>query len=153
MNLFIRSVWALWSVCFIAMAVGLGMLLTEGTEAETAPTVVGKTVTLAWDAPTTNVDGTPYNDAGGYEVAIAAETADLNGSDQPLETATITDPAVTEFPFSTTVASGRYSFWVRAFDRVGNNSVWTGPVITTIDSVGPNPPINLTIKITINIGG
>lgn len=138
-------------VAVISLAFLSTMLLGEAVN---PPTVVGKTVTTAWDAPTTNVDGTPYTDQGGYILAIAVENADLNGADEPLSTTPINDPAVTEIPFNTSVPDGRYSFWVCAVDRVGNRSVWAGPVITTVDAMGPNPPTNFTIRITLfELGG
>jgi hypothetical protein len=73
-------------------------------------------VTLAWDAPTANVDGSPLTDLAGYRIYF--------GQTSPLTVANSTSiyvGNVTSYTIST-LEPGTYYFAVSALDVVGNAS-------------------------------
>ncbi|MCZ6795876.1 MAG: fibronectin type III domain-containing protein [Planctomycetota bacterium] len=82
-------------------------------------------VTLAWDAPTSNADGSPLNDLVGYRIydGVVSGVYDM-----------VTDVgAVTQFSFDA-LSPGTYFFAVTAYDTFGNESVFSGEIQV---SVGP----------------
>lgn len=75
------------------------------------PPVNGTDVTLAWDAPTTNADGTPLEDLAGYNVHV-------------IENASARTPVfTTETTHTVTLPAGTHRVWVTAQDTAGNRSI------------------------------
>lgn len=72
------------------------------------PHQVMSSITLEWDAPTTNTDDTPLIDLGGYTVYKGPDAISLS----PI--ADINDPLVTTY--QTTLSSGIHYFGVSAWD-------------------------------------
>lgn len=88
------------------------------------------TVTLLWDAPTQNEDGTPLTDLAGYEV----NTTDVGN------TTTYTTPDL---------APGSYRFVVRAYDTAGNKSADSNEVVIAVTPTGtPTPTVTPTVTPT-----
>lgn len=78
-------------------------------------------VTLEWDAPTTDAVGRPLSDLAGYRLYYrAAESA--QGSDVVLELGAETRVSVTG------LAKGEYLFAVTAVDELGNESDLSEPL-------------------------
>ncbi len=98
---------------------------------------------LSWSPPTTNVDGTPLTDLGGYKIycGIAARTYNV-----------IKDVGnVVEYLILNMVSKdGTYFCAVTAYDTTGNESAYSNEVSFTIDYTAPNPPSSGTPKITVN---
>jgi hypothetical protein len=84
-------------------------------------------VTIAWDAPTTNADGTPLTDLAGYRIYF--------GTASPLtvDNSTSVDAGnVTEFRV-TGLEAGTYYFAVSAVDSNGNASSFSDEVSAEVD--------------------
>ena len=73
-------------------------------------------VTLAWDAPTTNTDDSPYTDPGGYIVYYGTSSGNYAYSSN-----------IGNFTSSTisNLASGTWYFAVKAVNSVGNQSAYS----------------------------
>lgn len=83
------------------------------------------TVTLNWQAPTTNTDGTALNDLGGYTIDYGTNSAQLTQS------ATVASPA-TSYTFQN-LTPGVWYFTVRAYTTGGVQGEPAGVVSTTVD--------------------
>lgn len=70
-------------------------------------------VTLTWDSPTTNADGTPLEDLAGYKIYYGISEGNY--------TASIDAGNVTTYTVSN-LSSGTYYFAVTAYDISGNES-------------------------------
>jgi len=75
-------------------------------------------VTLAWDAPTTNVDGSPLTDLSGYRIYY--------GTSSGVFTSEINVGNVTTYSISN-LSQGTYYFAVKAYDAEGNYSEYSSP--------------------------
>jgi len=80
-------------------------------------------VTLAWDAPTTNADGTPLTDLAGYNV--------YDGETSGIYTAVTDVGDVTTFTLKGLPAGLRF-FAVTAYDSSGNESDFSVEVSATL---------------------
>ena len=99
-------------------------------------------VTLQWDAPTTNVDGTPLTDLAGYKVYYGNESGNYTNN---IDVNNITTYEITN------LADGTYYFAVTAYDTSGNESDYSNEVNKTLDATSPSVPGGCTIiNITIN---
>ncbi len=81
-------------------------------------------VTLSWQSPTTNVDGSPLNDLNRYKVYYGIMSRDYNKS--------------TDVGFNATVSIGELTpgiwyFSVTAIDHSGNESGYSNEVAKAID--------------------
>ena len=86
-----------------------------------------KDVVLEWDAPTTNVDGTPVTDLAGFRIYEHKNSAyNKIGSDISLETLTTT----------INLAQGVYCFIATAYDTSGNESDYSNEVCKDMLSPG-----------------
>ena len=82
-------------------------------------------VTLSWQAPAENVDGSPLTDLAGYRI-YWGETSGVypNSID-------VTEPQITSQTIS--LASGDYYFVMTALDAEGNESAYSNEVIKTVN--------------------
>lgn len=115
-----------------------------------AQVITSKNPIAAWTAPTKNADGTPLTDLDHYIVAV---------SSQPLAEPTSAEGAVImavggatqELDLTPMLASLNapppYWVWVRAVDKFGNEGGWTDAVNFTPDTVPPDKPTGLHIKV------
>jgi len=111
-------------VIFVVFVIFMG-LLGGVSEAGTS------SVTLQWDAPTTNEDGTPLTDLGGYKLYWGHETGVYTKS---MDVGDVTTYTVSGLP------DGLYYFAVTAYDTYGNESDFSNEVSTTLDTVRPGRP-------------
>ena len=88
-----------------------------------APPPPVKTATLTWDAPTTNADGTPLTDMGGYKVYYGTASGKYTFS---LDVGNITTYRIEG------LSPGTYYFAVTASDASGNESDYSNEVSKTI---------------------
>jgi len=101
-----------------------------------AAPVFGASVTLTWDAPTTNEDGTPLTDLAGYDVHYGSATQTYSLS--------VDVGNVTSYTWDVGEREDEVLFFnVRAYDTYGNFSVYNGEISVPFGMVAPNPPINL----------
>lgn len=89
--------------------------------------------TLSWDAPTTNADGTPLTDLGGYKVYYGTASR-VYGT--PIDVKNVLTYKVIG------VTKGTY-FAVTAYDTSGNESAYSNEVIYIVK---PGCPNNLRIQ-------
>lgn len=82
-------------------------------------------VSLAWQAPTENVDGTPLTDLAGYRIFYGEQSRSYT------EELALTDAAATDH--SLTLPSGYYYFALTAVDAAGNQSAFSNEVVKVVD--------------------
>lgn len=99
----------------------------------TPPAIAGQAV-LTWDPPTTNMDGTPLTDLGGYK-AYWGTTSGNYGS--VISVGNVLTYTTTGLP------DGTYYFAVTAYDIAGNESDFSNEVSKTITSVAIPAPTAL----------
>ena len=80
-------------------------------------------VTLAWDAPTTNADGTPLTDLAGYKVYYGTASGNYTVSKDVGNVLTYT---------ITGLQTGTYYFAATSYNTLGNESVYSNEVRKTI---------------------
>lgn len=118
--------------------IGLVIIIIGGVIAYALPTQ-NKT-TLTWDAPTTNVDGSPITDLGGYKVYWSATSGiytDLNSKDVG-NVLTVQVPTLGIF-------KGNTCFVLTAYDIAKNESDFSNEVCANFVNK-KRPPTNLGIQ-------
>jgi len=111
----------MWPLVLVPLLILIIML--AGCEARTAA------LTVSWDAPTTNTDGSPLTDLAGYNVYINGTQV---GTTQ-------------EVSFPVTLGNGSQCATVTAIDTNGNESAQSAAACIDIDELAPNPPDNVRI--------
>ncbi|MBV8854064.1 MAG: fibronectin type III domain-containing protein, partial [Sinobacteraceae bacterium] len=84
-------------------------------------------VTLSWQAPTQNADGTPLMNLQGYEIHYG------KASQSYTETVKIANPGVTDYVVQN-LAPGKYYFALTAYNSAGVQSSLSGEVSTVINN-------------------
>jgi protein involved in ribonucleotide reduction len=99
---------------------------TPGTPPANDTTCNGIHVTLSWDPPTTNSDGTPLTDFAGYKVYSGISSGNYT---QSTDTGNVTS-------YTTTNLSGgpTYYFAVTAYDSSGNESGFSNEISVAISA-------------------
>jgi hypothetical protein len=121
----------------------------------------GDDLSVFFEPPTANVDGSPLADLSHYLVAITDAQGDMNAADDPrlgderIELAELgPDPAdPTRKQLRSEVLNGlpggSYRVWMAAVDRVGNHSVWvTVPHLLDYDPIPPAAPARMELKVS-----
>jgi hypothetical protein len=94
-----------------------------GSTITTNTTISNGSVTLSWDAPTTNSDGSPLSDFAGYKVYYGSSSGSYTNS---VDVGNIAGASVSS------LASGSWCFAVTAYDTSGNESNYSGEQCTSI---------------------
>jgi len=81
-------------------------------------------VTLAWDAPSTNEDGTPLNDLAGFKVYYGTSP---NYYTESIDVSYVSAAVIDN------LSSGPWCFAVTAYDTSGNESNYSNEVCTNIE--------------------
>jgi len=106
-------------------------------------------VTLTWDAPTTNVDGSCITDHAGFKVywgTSSGNYSDVNDLGDIACTDTGTDAGtgcgnLMQCSFVVPdLADGNWFFTVTSYDTTGNESDYAVECSKLIDSIKPSPP-------------
>lgn len=84
-------------------------------------------VTLSWQAPTQNADGTPLMNLQGYEIHYGTASKSYS------ETVKIANPGVTDYVVQN-LAPGKYYFALTAYNSAGVQSSLSGEVSTVINN-------------------
>ncbi len=98
----------------------------------TTVTAFAGDVTLSWDAPTTNEDGTPLSDLAGYIVYYGTSSGNY--------TTNINVGNVTTYQITNLADGLTYYFAVTAYDTVANQSSYSTEVSTTLQSPSDTTP-------------
>jgi len=106
-----------------------------------SPAALSGTATLAWDAPTTNADGTPLTDLAGYMVYYGNSPGNYS---QNMNVDNVTTYTVNNLTDGLT-----YYFAVTAYDTSGNESGYSNELSKTL----PSPQYTLTINKDIGDNG
>ncbi len=89
--------------------------------------------TLTWDAPTTNVDGTPLTDLAGYKVYYGTPSHNYTSVVNVGMASCQTTNGKTECTYTVEgLTPGTYYFAVTAYDTEGDMSVYSNEVSKTI---------------------
>ncbi len=99
-------------------------------------------VTLTWDAPTTNADGTPLTDLAGYKVYYGTSSRDY--------TKTIDVGNTTTYQI-TGLSGGTYYFAVTAYDTSGNESDYSEEVSKSFIQENQLPTVSLTANPSVGV--
>jgi hypothetical protein len=102
---------------------GGGSTITTNTMNTSNTTISNGSVTLSWDAPTTNSDGSPLSDLAGYKVYYGTSSGSYTNS---VDVGNIAGASVSS------LASGSWCFAVTAYDTSGNESNYSGEQCTSI---------------------
>ncbi len=95
-----------------------------------SPAIAGQVV-LSWDPPTTNTDGTPLTDLGGYKLYYGTGSGSYGSV---IDVGNVITYTVTG------LLDGTYYFAVTAHDTLGNESNFSNEVFRTIASVAIPAP-------------
>ena len=83
-------------------------------------------VTLSWQAPTTNADGSALVDLKGYKVHYGTESKTYS------DTIQVTNPGITTYVVDN-LKAGKYYFAVTAYNTAGQESSLSSEVSTQVD--------------------
>ena len=119
----------LWPLCQLFV---LGLIV--GTILYYPATATAGAVSLAWDAPTTNADGSPLTDLAGYEIHI--------GTSPETHSEVVRVGRVTSYTLYNLSARQTYFFAVTAYDWSLNESEFSNEVSATIISIPPRASFN-----------
>jgi hypothetical protein len=99
----------------------------SGTASTSAPGVGGSSgsVTLSWEAPTSNTDGTPLTDLAGYRIYYGSSPSELS------QTVEITSVGIQTYVLDD-LPTGTWYFAVMALNSSGNESVLSNIVEKTM---------------------
>ena len=84
-----------------------------------------KALTLSWDAPTQNADGTPLLDLRGYRIYYGT-------TPQVRNTVEVDNPGLTTYVIDN-LRAGTYYFAVTSYNRAGVDSLLSSEISATID--------------------
>ena len=90
-------------------------------------------ITLSWDAPTSNADGTPLTDLAGYKIYVSKVPGVYA---DPIDVGNVLTKTLTNF------CEGTYYFVATAYDTSGNESAYSNEVSKAIN-IAPATPTGL----------
>ena len=113
--------------------------------------VFAASVTLTWDAPTTNSDTTPLTDLSGYRVYMSTTSGQYNSGNIVKNNipASSSTGGVTETTTVDNLTNGTYYFIVTAYDIYGNESGNSNEIQKTTtggDTQAPTVPTGLSAQ-------
>ncbi|MFZ3091178.1 MAG: fibronectin type III domain-containing protein [Nitrospirota bacterium] len=116
-----------------------------------ANTVLAASVTLTWDAPTTNSDNTALTDLSGYRVYMSTTSGQYNSGNIVKNNipASSSTGGVTETTTVDNLTNGTYYFIVTAYDIYGNESGNSNEIQKTTtggDTQAPTVPTGLSAQ-------
>jgi hypothetical protein len=96
------------------------------TVAAAPSTAVAKAVTLEWQAPTENTDGSALADLKGYEIHYGTESQSYS------QAITVSNPSITRYVVDS-LAPGKYYFAITALNGSGHQGPLSNEVSTTLN--------------------
>lgn len=129
------------SLFVLGALVGVILVLSTISVNAFTVTVTGTQVTVTYDEPTTNEDGTALVDLDHTSIYYDMGSGTVKAIDVPATSLTgggtisqiITVPVLAQ-------QEANVSIWATAIDLVGNESVNSSVVVTRIDRLKPSPP-------------
>ena len=113
-----------------ALLAGCGGGNTESSSSTPAPAPAPGSITLEWDEPTVNVDGTPLINLASYRVYVKSNAAGQYPNTAALEISP-SPPGSTE-QATLNLANGTHYIVVTARDTSGNESVYSNEISVTL---------------------
>jgi hypothetical protein len=101
-----------------------GSTTTGSTGSGTTSTA--KTVTLNWEAPTQNSNGSTLTNLAGYKIHYGTASKDYS------QVVALNNPSLNSYVIES-LASGTYYFAVTSYNSQGTESAMSGEVSTTVD--------------------
>ncbi|MBI5742107.1 MAG: fibronectin type III domain-containing protein [Nitrospirae bacterium] len=89
-----------------------------------SPPLPNGSLTLTWDAPTTNSDGTPLSDLAGYKIYFGTSSYNYSSA---IDAGNVTAYNIENLP------SGTYYFVIVAYDTSGNESTFSNEISTAFN--------------------
>lgn len=99
---------------------------SSGSGGSTPPTASTGNVTINWNPPTQNTDGTPLTDLAGFKIHYGT------ASQKYTQTITVSNPGLVTYVV-TNLAAGTYYFAVTAYSSAGTESTPSSEVSTTVN--------------------
>lgn len=99
---------------------------TSGSGGSTPPTASTGNVTINWNPPTQNTDGTPLTDLAGFKIHYGT------ASKKYTQTITVGNPGLVTYVVAN-LPAGTYYFAVTAYSSAGTESPLSSEVSTTVD--------------------
>lgn len=96
---------------------------TSGSSEPGSGSSQGNSLTLSWDVPTLNSDGSTLNDLAGYKIYYGTSS---NAYTQSIDVGNITSAVISS------LSSGTWCFATTAYDMAGNESDYSNEACTTI---------------------
>jgi hypothetical protein len=90
------------------------------------PAASAQAVTLEWEAPTVNTDGTPLTDLSGYRIHYGSAPGDYSAS------VAVNNPGLTRFVLDS-LPAGKYYFALTAYNAAGQDSPYSPEVTATLN--------------------
>jgi len=101
--------------------------------------VMAQSVTVRWTAPTTNEDGSPLTDLGGYRLFYGPASGAYTNS--------VDVGNVLIYVWELGNQEGKtFYFNGKAYDTSGNESIYDGEALYTFPTLAPNPFQSLTVN-------
>jgi fibronectin type 3 domain-containing protein len=104
---------------------------TGGTSTATQPSAPpsgtgSSSVSLSWDAPTQNNDGSPISNLAGYKIHYGTSSSEYT------ETVALSNAGLTRYVIDN-LKSGTYYFAITAYNAQGLESSLSGEIATSVD--------------------
>jgi hypothetical protein len=119
-QLSMTNVWWVWT----------GGAATQGwwTQTSAPPTqpTASQPVTVSWQAPTTNIDGTPLTDLAGYHVHYGSQSGSYTS------TIDVANPGLVTYVIQS-LPTGTYYFAVSGYDSAGLEGDLSAEVMTSVN--------------------
>lgn len=128
-----------WALAIVGTILCAGFLVgcngSDGSSDSTASTTDGSSnitptqnsaVTLTWQPPTENTDGTSLTDLSGYVISYGTQPNDYTS------TITLTNPGLTDYVVDN-LSPGTYYFTISAVASDGTQSAPSSPVTATVN--------------------
>lgn len=139
-------------ICIMTLVLAAALAAGGAAEDSAVEPVNLYRAAFAWDAPATNVDGSPCADLASYELALSAAEVDLRSGGEPLELIAVPASQLQgSFQAVADLPEGRLRAWVRAVDDAGNPSEWAGPLELLSDAVSPGAPGRLRVEVRVTV--
>ena len=96
-----------------------------GSSVTSPPATSSSTITLGWQPPTQNTDGTPITDLAGYKIHYGKSSASYD------QTVTVSNAGLTRYVVDN-LPSGTYYFAITAYNSKGMESPLSGEISTAV---------------------
>ena len=103
-----------------------GSSTTSGSTTPPTTSLTGTSVTLGWEAPTQNNNGSPITDLAGYKIHYGTASADYT------KVVAVSNPSLSRYVLDS-LESGTYFFAITAYNSKGIESTLSGEISATLN--------------------